>query len=521
MALPASVQKMMGRPPREGSCLGLYLSRELFCLSEVRLAKYGSMDVMQMVKVPVPVSPKETTGGRMGTLNTDFLSETKRLAGLIQPVLQQGEWKSKKVVVTLSSHFGISRYFVMPQVHRRFWKQSVPLEAKKYIPFPLTSMHYDFQILPIMAQQGQPPRMGVFFAAVPEKNIEHARALVEVLGLEQVAVELSTYSASRVWSKLPSPKGSAKDIAQVHFEPHSAYILLHSGGVPYITREVHWTGEYMESRRINLGGSMEFAKKQFGISDFHAVVTGSIDLEAWRGSLEEDTGQPVEWIDLKQALGLPSAEWGLVASAGAAVRRVFRGLMVDVSGAYRKVESDQRVVRAVALLGGGLGGLLLCLALFHQARVVAASQTLGRLQKTTSSIGAFRGLPGDRIEGVVQNLQAQTQTFGKALGNRIYATRILNSLVTAIPESAWLKSAMLANEVGRRGSKVSLRLTGYALGLDRNSDVLLANQFWDALKKDKDFEKMFPQCDLSFETDEVALRSYERTAFLLTCERGE
>jgi hypothetical protein len=37
-------------------------------------------------------------------------------------------------MVTLSHHLGLLRYFAMPAIDRRFWKTSVPLEAKKYIP---------------------------------------------------------------------------------------------------------------------------------------------------------------------------------------------------------------------------------------------------------------------------------------------------------------------------------------------------------------------------------------------------
>ena len=121
--------------PKDGTCLGLYLSPELIYISETHLGPQGKLAVDHLVRIQIPLEGKEAPASTM-TMNTDFLSDPAKVARLIRAAMSQIRWNSKNVVVTLSHHFGLLRYFPMPFIERRYFKSAVPLEAKKYMRNP-------------------------------------------------------------------------------------------------------------------------------------------------------------------------------------------------------------------------------------------------------------------------------------------------------------------------------------------------------------------------------------------------
>src|SRR5579885_1222087 len=148
MALDNLIEKLAfgTTTPQATHCLGLYLSPETIYLSETHEEK-GRLVVDHLVRIPLPQpeAGKTATGLSTATLNTDFLTETAKLAAVIKPSMAQIKWGTKDVVVTLSHHLGLLRYFSMPAIDPKFWKTAVPLEAKKYIPIPFEMLSHDFQ----------------------------------------------------------------------------------------------------------------------------------------------------------------------------------------------------------------------------------------------------------------------------------------------------------------------------------------------------------------------------------------
>src|SRR5688572_2555828 len=129
MSLADSIEQLsFGRSlPRIDSCLGLYLSPDSIYLCEVKAPK-GRPEVQHLLKLPMPAAaPAGAKATRSaGTLSADFLPDVDKVAAVISKALGEGSWRSKHVMVTLSSEFAILRYFTMPYSDRRFWKTAVP-----------------------------------------------------------------------------------------------------------------------------------------------------------------------------------------------------------------------------------------------------------------------------------------------------------------------------------------------------------------------------------------------------------
>ena len=103
------------------ACLGLYLGPETIYIAETHLEK-GKLIVDHLVRIPVPAPEAGKGSGRPtgSTLNTDFLMDNAKLSALIRQSMSQVRWNTKDVMLTLSHHLGLLRYFAMPAIERRF-----------------------------------------------------------------------------------------------------------------------------------------------------------------------------------------------------------------------------------------------------------------------------------------------------------------------------------------------------------------------------------------------------------------
>ena len=116
--------------PMSGECIGIYIS-----LTDVYVAQVsensGGLEVNSLIKLPVgDIAPDLL---KPSDLNEGFFSSPKHWLEPIQKILESREWKTKNVVVSLAPAFCIHRHFVMQDVQRSYWKQTIPLQARKYI----------------------------------------------------------------------------------------------------------------------------------------------------------------------------------------------------------------------------------------------------------------------------------------------------------------------------------------------------------------------------------------------------
>src|SRR3989339_2031734 len=121
----------MKKTDENASCMGIYLSTEAITVAELQMQN-GQIKTNHFVRVPFSTEQKEQT--QRGGINTAFFGPDAKWPDILGQIIGQVAWKKKQAVVSLSAQFDISRYFLMPKVERRFLKQSVALEAKKYIP---------------------------------------------------------------------------------------------------------------------------------------------------------------------------------------------------------------------------------------------------------------------------------------------------------------------------------------------------------------------------------------------------
>ncbi|MFA6029048.1 MAG: hypothetical protein WC969_04240 [Elusimicrobiota bacterium] len=524
--------------PKMDSCLGLFLSPEVLYLTEVSCS--GKPQVLHLLRIPVPAGPaaKETRTG--GSLNTDFLADADRVAGLLKKAMDETKWGSKHVIVTLSHHFGILRYFTLPAIDRRFWKTAIPAEAKKYIPIPFTTLAHDFQSVPLAPGPDKRARLGSLFGVAPRKNMDAILSIVGKLGLTLVGVELAPISVERLWDVL---EGGGTPYAQAHFDGGEIRVLVSDGKLPILYREAFLARDATvdEIRKVDLGGCVDFTKKQLGAASPARVrLSGQIaDMPAWKAAFEQELGMPMSMQDTPKLLGLKSGQWGGYAAIGGALRHLVNTpLVLDLSGVGRVSDEDRRAAMAIFKLTAIVAGIFLFFGAYRYSIVSMKSSQLAKLRRQVAVLEEFKGRTKEQIEAEIEGMRTKVNSFGSVTARQVPLTRVLQAVAESVPDAVWIANITYANAItmGEKRSPRTFNLSGNAMAASPAAEQDLAFRFADTLRKNPVFVEAFPSIDpavdkggASLEDDAAALdpasseaAQEKRTHFTIQCsnERG-
>ena len=504
MALDEMIEQLsFGRTlPRLETCLGLFVSPEAMFLSEVKLDGNRPQTV-HLVPLPVPGGEASSVSKTrtVGTLNTEFLGEQDKLLAIMKKALEGTHWNSKHIMVTLSHHFGLLRYFAMPAIDRRFWKTAVPAEAKKYVPIPFGSLSHDYQIRQIGPGPDRKPRMGALFGVTHMQNITNLRSIVDKLGLTLIGTELAPGSVERVWDCLGGDP-THQPYAQVHFDGGHVRILISEGGLPIFFREVVLSADatVMDRRKVDLNGCIDFTRKQIGSAGPSSIrLSGNIgDMAAWRDAFTQDLGREVSFVDVDKALGLRGGKWGGYAAIGAGMRALVpTSISLDLGGMGRITDEDRRVATAILILSTILAAVLLVVGVFRYVSAEFKARQLKTLKSDTETFETFRGKTAAEIEGEIVNMRNQVNSLGAVAQPQVPLTRLMEAITEVIPRSAWITDIIYDNPLatGARQQARKLTINGKVSDRSRAIEQDVAYKFGEKLRLDQRFEKGLKACN--------------------------
>ncbi|TBR22317.1 hypothetical protein EPO15_08320 [bacterium] len=506
MSLADSIEQLsFGRSlPRIDSCLGLYLAPDAIYLSEVKAEK-GRPQVLHLLKLPMPAAAAKATR-TAGTLSAEFLPDVDKVAAVVSKALGEGSWKSKHVMVTLSSEFAILRYFTMPYIDRRFWKSAVPVEAKKYIPIAFTTLALDYQVYVLPPGADKKPRLGALFGVTQKKSLESLRQLVTKLGLTLVGTELAPVSVERLWDAvIPDTVGSP--YAQVHFDGGQIRTIVSDKGVPVFYREALLADDatVMDRRKVDLVACVDHTRKTTSLSELKSVrVSGQIgDIKAWQDAFAQDLGQPVAYQDVDKLLGLRGGQWGGYACIGAALRHLIEGpLTMDLSAIGKISDEDRRAATTILALGGVFAAYFLLVGGFRTYTLSSQQAELRRIMNSGGGVyAAFKGKRAEDISITINSMRDKINSFGALTAQQTPLTRIFEIVAERIPDSAWVQDFKYQNPLSLDGkpSVRTLELSGGVSDKSRAIEQEVAYRFGDNLRADKRFTEAFLAIEPSVE----------------------
>ena len=487
------------------ACLGMYIGPETIYIAETHLEK-GRLAVDHLVRIPVPQpeAGKGPAGAGSSTLNTDFLMDNAKLSALIKQSMSQVKWGTKEVMLTLSHHLGLLRYFAMPEIERRFWNSAVPLEAKKYIPIPFDVLSYDYQVVPLQPDANGKARQGALVAVTQKKNLANITALLGSLGLRLVGMEVAPCSALRLWESLDK-SSAGKPHCQVHFDGGNIRIMLADKGLPVFFRELFLGADASlgEFRKVDLGGCLAFAQKQLGVGNLSQLrVSGTNSaISAWADAFTQEVGTQAQAQDTAAMLGIKGGDWGGYASIGASMRYLQpSALVLDLGKVGKVTEEERRTAKGILGVLGAIALFFGIVGTVNNFMFRYKERALAKYRRPAEIEAIFKGKGKGEIEAMLKSMQSQTgMSQNLNPESSVKTTAILNDIVDSLPEKVWLTGLTIRNPVVTTTSGIQLDLWGRAVAATLGQEQELCLTFQDRLRKSVLVGKTFKDIKISID----------------------
>jgi hypothetical protein len=437
------------------------------------------------------------------------------------------------VVVTLSHHLGLLRYFPMPVMERRFLSSSVPIEAKKYIPIPFDALAHDFQAATMPPDAAGKPRLGVLIAVTQNKNLANISALLTSLGLNLIGLEVAPCSVLRLWQGVEPAKGP-EPFVQAHFDGGNIRIMICDRGLPVFFREVFMgaTASLSDQRKVDMTGCLSFAQKQLGMTGISKIkLSGTpATLGPWKEAFATETGVPVEIQDTAKLLSIKGGDWGGYAAIGASARASLpSAVTIDLATTDRVGVDERQVARDIIVAGMALAVFIAGVGLFQATTYSQRAKALNNYVVAPDVQAALQGLrPADIDLKLVEMRDQLARLRGVTGTKRLLVSTVLREIVELMPDNMWLTKIVVINPLANDKGVLELTLGGRVRGTTGAEEQDTVSQFQETLRRDPSLGQLFDvqmslqakapgvdQSGVGLDPEALARKQEERTEFTL------
>lgn len=483
-------------------CIGLYICLDAFYISQ-SVIKDNRIKVERFVKVPLAKIEGGIDAGPASAMNVDFFMSERVWLEPLQNIIDKVKWDTKDIAVTLSPSFAVIRHFVMPFVERRFWRQSVPFEAKKYVPFSFEESIYDYFVYRFKDEQSGAAKLGVVFALTDKKISSAVSAGIDKLGLNLTSIEVSAVSSQRFFDVANTGKTS-DGVFHAHFDESSAYFLLSNNSVVLLFRVANFGQSQMtERRRLGLRGSIDFIHKQLGSKIYEEIHLSGVNLDFWKNAVEEDTKLKVKICQPGTFVNMKNTDWGTYASLGASIRQaMYSASDIDIRANVKEGLDTKAAVSFLWKTAAAVTLVFLAFFLYYQFRLSYLNIRISRAGKDTGLVAELKELSAGEIKSYITGFEERLELISAVNKEIAYFTPKLEAVVDSIPSRVWLENISYSHPVRSdtgRSSPDKMIISGYLSAKNKEEELALANEFKDRLQDESDISSIY-KVNLVYET---------------------
>lgn len=128
-----------------------------------------------------------------------IINDYKTLAAAIYEMFEHklvGEINTRRVALSVPASRTFTRSITLPLLKDSELMQAVQLEAEQYIPVPTQDLYMDYTVI-----ERSEKELELLAVAAPRKIIDSYMVLIEMLGLEPIAMDTTILSAGRLFQQ--------------------------------------------------------------------------------------------------------------------------------------------------------------------------------------------------------------------------------------------------------------------------------------------------------------------------------
>jgi len=213
----------------------------------------------------MPLRPESIVDG--------MIVESEVVVEALRNLVQMEKVKSKEVATAISGQAVIVKRIRVPQMSEKELAASIQLEAEQHIPFEISDVHLDFQILPPLLDDTERAsnQMDVLLVAAKKAKIDdYSRVLTEA-GLAPAVVDIDVFALENEYEAIYGAENGV--IALVDIGATTMNINVLKNGLSVFQRDITIGGNrYTAALQKELGVNYEQAeglKMGVGFSERH------------------------------------------------------------------------------------------------------------------------------------------------------------------------------------------------------------------------------------------------------------
>jgi type IV pilus assembly protein PilM len=187
------------------------------------------------------------------------IMDSSAVVEAIRNLVESHKVKTKNVATSISGHSVIIRKIQMPIMTEEELESSIQWEAEQYIPFEISEVNLDFQILGTDARD--PSQMNVILVAAKKDFVADYVAVFKESGLNPVVMDVDCFAIENAFE---ANYGFTEDevVALVNMGASAVNVNVLKGGASVFTRDIQVGGNLLnEELQKRLGLSSEDAEK--------------------------------------------------------------------------------------------------------------------------------------------------------------------------------------------------------------------------------------------------------------------
>ncbi len=227
---------------REKLCVGIDIGASSIKMCQLKRSKRG-LELEAIGHAPLPTE----------TVVDGALMNSARVVESIQELLASHRIKNKTAALSVSGHSVIIKKIPLPQMTREELEQSIQWEAEQFIPFDMSDVYLDVQIVnEASAQQGQ---MDVVLVAAKKDFVNEYTSVIIEAGLEPAVCDVDTFAVETMFTE------------NYEIDPNQTTVLVNVGAAK-TNINILARGISSFTRDLAIGGNSftEEIKKQFGVT---------------------------------------------------------------------------------------------------------------------------------------------------------------------------------------------------------------------------------------------------------------
>lgn len=496
-----------------------------FSSKGVVLIQQSGGKIKNQLSLAYPFAEGETANVISDDIFDVFKNREMEMMAFLQKAVRDSKIDTSRIVVALPPKDLIVRFFEMPNIPRTEVLAGINFEMKKYIPFKIEELAYDFQYR--IRQKAN--IIEVVLCGMKQDPLDRYVNLFKQLKLQPVAFEPGLFSLFRLLI-IKGRVAAQHSCVILEFDHKEANILIIDKGFPYFTRDIKLMApvgtvnsqdefDAVFFRLINeVRVSLDYYKRQFLKKDVdEMLIISNKTYSNWADNFSKELGLKVSFAPLGDIFKIKDVRDDMLSEAGkafGAALRIVRPSLITLNlwrgrgkaekassmallGIYSEGLQDSvlaflRDSKAALIKGGVIGALIVMLGYgLGFSKVFPLEKEL-----LSASVKQPPFLPGIDLTNL-ESIQASEADFSEKVRDyRVwveeYAPFYKNLLLLPrlFPQGVWMGGLTFSYD------PLSLRLNCFSYADNEKGSLENISRFLDNLRGDKEFATYFSAIDL-------------------------